>query len=231
MAAVDKIKTDALSTKAHISEAATELLDETKKLATELYADSIDKIEQAKKRRQPIFRRTIGKSPRTSIKSDSNCRRSWPFIICFIKKIMRFIDELEGLVSSQLNVIKACLTMTKLEARLAGLSIYPLLINLCLLLACLTCVWLTAMGMLGCALMLWFDSALIAISCIFLFNTLLLGMLFGYLLSNLKNMSFAKTRAYLSGSREHDRNEFEKTDNNCPGNPGKKIMESTSPGK
>ena len=117
---------------------------------------------------------------------------------------MRFIEELEGLVSSRIGVIKTCISMTKLEAKLAGLSIFPLLINLCMLLVSLTCIWLTAMGMLTYLLVQTFDSVLIALAFVFLFNSALLGLLCKYLLYNLKKMSFEKTRAYLSRRRESD---------------------------
>ncbi len=111
---------------------------------------------------------------------------------------MRILDELEGLVSSQWGVIKAGLSLTKLEAKLAGLSVYPLLINWCLLLVCLTSVWLSAMGLLGYGLMWASDNVLVAIAGVFLFNILAFGILLQYLFFNLKKMSFEKTRAYLS---------------------------------
>ncbi len=144
---------------------------------------------------------------------------------------MRFIDELEGLVSNQISVVKTCLSITKLEARLAAICVYPLLINLCMLLVCLTSIWLTAMGMLGYVFMHVFNNALIAMACVFLVNILLLGILLGYLLSNLKKMSFAKTRAYLANNREPESHEFKETGDDCNGNPGKKIMEATDAGQ
>ena len=138
---------------------------------------------------------------------------------------MQFIDEMEGLVSSQINVIKMALSMTKLEAKLAMLSVYPLIINVCMLLVILTSTWLALMGMLGYGLMLAFDSIILAMSGVLLVNGLVLGLLFGYLLFNLKNMSFAKTRAYLS----RDKDESKKTDDDCNSNPRQAIMEPAEP--
>ena len=115
---------------------------------------------------------------------------------------MRFIHEMEGLVSSQLNLIKTGFSMTKLEARLAILSIYPLIINVCMLFVVLLSSWLTAMGMLFYGLMHVVDSLILALSGIFLFNLLILAILFKYLLFNLKNMSFEKTRAYLARGKD-----------------------------
>lgn len=115
---------------------------------------------------------------------------------------MGFIDEIEGLVSSQFNVIKEGLLLTRLEARLALLSIYPLIINVCLLFVMLVSTWLVMMGMLGYGLMQYVDSVLLALSGVLMVNILLLGLLFRYLVFNLKSMSFEKTRAYLRGGHE-----------------------------
>jgi len=144
---------------------------------------------------------------------------------------MQFIDELEGLVSSRLTVLKIFLSMTRLEAKLAGLSIFPLLINLCLLLTCILCAWLTAMSMLGYALMLVLDNAIIAMACVFLCHALLLGVLLIYLRFNLKKMSFEKTRAYLSRKdpESNEQKNAHKTaadDSHSP--PGQTIMDPGS---
>lgn len=144
---------------------------------------------------------------------------------------MRFIEELEGLVSSQVGVIKTCLSLTKLEARLAGLSLFPLLVNLCMLLVCLTLVWLTAMSMLTYVLMQALDNVLLALACVFLFNIVLVGLLCKYLLFNLKNMSFEKTRAYLSGSREAKVDELKNTGDDGNSSYGKKTMEARDAGE
>ena len=137
---------------------------------------------------------------------------------------MRFIDELEGLVSSQIEMIKTFISMTKLEARLARLSVFPLIVNVFLLLLSLTSIWFTGMAMLGFVLMQAFDSVLITLSCILLCNGVLLGVLLSYLSFNLKNMSFSKTRAYLSG---REPNESKKTGADCNNQSGKTIMDPT----
>lgn len=131
---------------------------------------------------------------------------------------MRFIDELEGLVSNQIGAIKTGLSMTKLEARLAYLSVFPLFINLGMLLICGLCSWLIAMGISGYLLMQAVDNVLIAMVCVFLFNLLVLGILYRYLLFNLKNMRFTKTRAYLGAC-----NEPKKTSDHGAGKPGKTV--------
>ena len=124
---------------------------------------------------------------------------------------MRLIKELEGLISNQLSVIKTCLSMTKLEAKLAGLSVVPLLINVCFLLVCVMSTWVTAMVILGYILMQTLGSIPLALSGVFIFNMLTLALLFLYLRFNLKKMSFEKTRAYLSRYKELKNNELKKT--------------------
>jgi hypothetical protein len=138
---------------------------------------------------------------------------------------MRFIDEMEGLVSSQVNVIKIGLSMTRMEAKLAMLSVYPLIINVCMLLVILVSTWLTVMGILGYELMQVFDSMILAMSGILIVNVLVLGLLCRCLLFNLKNMSFEKTRAYLSRGKD----EPQKTGEECNSNIGQKISEPTEP--
>lgn len=116
---------------------------------------------------------------------------------------MRLLNELEGYVSSQFSAIKTALTMTKLEAKLAGLSLYPLLVNVCFLLVCLTSTWATLMVALGYALFYFFGSLTLAFSGVFLLNIITAMLLLKYMRFNLKQMSFQKTRAYLSSNSGH----------------------------
>ena len=113
---------------------------------------------------------------------------------------MRLLNELEGYATSQFSAIKTALAMTKLEAKLAGLSIYPLLINVCFLLVCLTSTWVTVMVALGYVLFYFFGSLPLAFSGVFLLNIITAMLLLKYLRFNLKQMSFQKTRAYLSSN-------------------------------
>lgn len=138
---------------------------------------------------------------------------------------MQFFDELEGLVSNQLGVIKTCLTMTKLEARLAGLSIAPLLVCVCLLFIGCISVWLSGITLLGYALILATNNIMIALVSIFVANILMLGIVYNRMRRNLRNMSFEKTRAFLSQGRES--HEIEKTDKDCLGNPRNELMDTT----
>lgn len=140
---------------------------------------------------------------------------------------MRFLNEIEGLVSSQFNVIKTGLSLTRLEARLALLSVYPLVINVCMLFVILVSTWLVTMGMLGYGLMQVYDSVILAMSGVLIVNILMLGLLLRYLLFNFKNMSFEKTRAYLSRGGD----EFKKAGDDSNSSPGQAIVEPTEPAR
>ena len=111
---------------------------------------------------------------------------------------MNVLEHLEGLFSDRWSIIKTVINLAKLEARLAGLSVYPLLFTLGLLLVVLMTTWLTAMLLLGYCFKLFIDNPLWVISFILLIHVGLLVSLAYYLLFNLKQMSFEKTRAYFS---------------------------------
>ena len=111
---------------------------------------------------------------------------------------MSVFKEIEGLIANQVLVIKACLSTTKLEAKLAGLSVFPLLVNVCLLLVGVMSTWLTAQAFIGYTLMQTFDSITVAFVGTFALNLLAVVLLLFYLRFNLKKMSFEKTRAYLA---------------------------------
>lgn len=111
---------------------------------------------------------------------------------------MNAIDELSGFVSSKLQVIYAIVSIIKLETRLAGLSILPLLVNLCVLLIVLMSTWALIMLVLGYAFYLYFANLLFSLLAICLINCLMLIVLIRYLAFNLKNMSFEKTRELIA---------------------------------
>ncbi len=130
---------------------------------------------------------------------------------------MRLLDEFEGLFLSQINVIKSSFALVKLEAKLACLSVYPLIVNLCLLLVNLIGIWLSGLVLLFYILMVTFNTIWIAFTGVFLVNALLLGLILICLQLNLKKMSFEKTRAYLStpNNQEFEVNESTQTNPNC----------------
>lgn len=127
---------------------------------------------------------------------------------------MKAIDELTSLVSSKLEVFKAIFSLIKLEIRLAGLSVFPLLLNLCLLIVILLSTWISIMVLGGYVLEKLFDSIFLALVSVCGLNILFFIILLRYLKFNLKKMSFEKTRQILAdtkGSNTHDLQERDNT--------------------
>jgi hypothetical protein len=133
---------------------------------------------------------------------------------------MKIIEEIDALVSSKISQIKTMLTIVKLEVRLAGLSVYPLLLNICMLAVVLMSVWFSCMLLLGHCFMLLFDNMLIAISSIIFLNGALSVGLFKYLKFNLQKMSFEKTRGFISNkeNEDHERKKKNNFTNSQDGN-------------
>ena len=120
---------------------------------------------------------------------------------------MKIFEHLEGLASSDVGITKTVLSIIKLETRLAGLTVYPLIINICMVLIVLMTIWVSLMCLIGFFISHAFESPLIALSSVLGLNVFLLIILLFYLNYNLKNMSFEKSRAYFSaiGKDEHDK--------------------------
>jgi hypothetical protein len=110
---------------------------------------------------------------------------------------MDLLREIEGLVLSKLRLIDSSISLIKLESKLAGLSIFPLLVNIVLLLVITLTTSITFMLLIGYFALLIFNNILIAILSILVLNGLLCLCLIKYLSFNLKSMSFEKTRKHL----------------------------------
>lgn len=123
---------------------------------------------------------------------------------------MRFLDELEGLVSSKVGAISSLLSMIKLEARLAGISIFPFIITIFMLFIVLLSTWLITMVAVGYGVMLFYNT-IIALLCVLIINVLILGILSKYAIYNLNNLSFQNTRRYFSKEQESTSNEHSQT--------------------
>ncbi|MGL6028709.1 MAG: hypothetical protein ACRC0B_02535 [Legionella sp.] len=113
---------------------------------------------------------------------------------------MKIIEELEGYVSNKIGIVSTLLSLFKLEARLAGLSLYPLLVNLCMLLITLLTTWFSAMLFVGYLFYIYFGTLMLSMALVFILNLILIACLLKYLTYNLKSMSFMKTRKYFSQS-------------------------------
>lgn len=120
---------------------------------------------------------------------------------------MKLIEDLEGFISSQFNSMKALGALIKLEAKLAGLTVFPLLLNLCMLFVILITTWLSLMVLLGFFLYITLHSSWISLLSVTLLNLVFFIGLLKYLSFNLKAMSFERTRRYFNSSEinEHER--------------------------
>ena len=141
---------------------------------------------------------------------------------------MKIIEEVVGLVSSKLDVLKTMISIIKLETRLAGLSVYPLLLNILMLLIVVMALWLLILLLLGYFVVLVSNNVIMAMMLTILFNVAVCLGLLKYLAFNLKKMSFEKTREFIL-SKEIDQNEKSKnttSKKNC--DDGKKIKMPTN---
>lgn len=111
---------------------------------------------------------------------------------------MRLIDEAVGLVSSQAHLLKTCLSITRLEIKLALLSVYPVLFLVCFSLVCLMGLWCSSFLFLGVVLMRALGNLMVVTGLICSMNALLLAVILSVLHRYLKRMGFEKTRAYLA---------------------------------
>ena len=143
---------------------------------------------------------------------------------------MEALKQVEHLVSTKLAVIKAVLSLVQLEARLAGLSVFPLLLNLCMLLIVLMTFWLSVCVLIGYEILVVSNNFPLSV---FLVFTLNLGLLWGlakYLAFNIKNMSFAKTRSHIFQNKDRD-DECEKTINRADSGDGQANPPTTNAGE
>ncbi|WP_133131215.1 hypothetical protein [Legionella yabuuchiae] len=136
---------------------------------------------------------------------------------------MKPIDELIGLVSSKYEAVKTLLTIIKLETKLAGLSVFPLVINLGILIAIALTAWFTAMILVGYGFYVLFNHFFIAILGVSILNLIFLGLSIKYLLYTLKNMSFERTRRLLSQQKGNSDDDNEKRSDQNLGEDGKEI--------
>ena len=126
---------------------------------------------------------------------------------------MNILESLEGLFSSKLNLAKTLISLVKLEARLAGLSVFPLLLTICFLFVLLMTVWLSAMILLMYLISLTLKPPVLAVVLVLLLNIGLLIIAIKYLIFNVRKMSFEKTREYFSHSKRSENHELKKTGN------------------
>lgn len=144
--------------------------------------------------------------------------------------MIKIIEQIEDLVSNKLATFKTIFSIFKLEARLAGLSVYPLVLNICMLLVILVTLWLVTMVLVGYAVVFFLSTLLPAILFVLIINLFLCWALLRYLNFNLHQMSFEKTRAYLSPQESNDNDKLQKTINDGNSEAGQHVTKSAESG-
>lgn len=125
---------------------------------------------------------------------------------------MSIIEQIAGLVSGKIDIAKSVAKIIKLETKLAALSVYPLILNLCVMLIVLMSLWLSSMVLVGYCLNYVLHNTFLALGIVVLINIGLLTILHQVLLLNLRKMSFEKTREYFSHKVEDEYNGLTTTD-------------------
>lgn len=146
---------------------------------------------------------------------------------------MEALKQLESLIYEKISVFKTVLTLIRLEAKLAGLSVFPLLLNVCMLFIVLLTVWFSGMFFLGYCISLVSNRLFLAIFSVLLLNIGLLIGLLKYLSFNLKNMSFQKTREYFSKNKRGEYDKIQEAVNNgdCNSEPTIAMPDTQDNGK
>lgn len=111
---------------------------------------------------------------------------------------MELIDHVKSFVSGNVRIASSLFTLIKLEAKLAGLSIFPVFLNSIMLLVVLMTSWIFAMVLLQHIFWILFNSFILSLGLILFLNVLLFFILMKTLTTNLQKMSFEKTREFFS---------------------------------
>lgn len=116
---------------------------------------------------------------------------------------MKFLEHVDGFINGNLRLGKTILSLVKLEAQLAGLSIYPLLLNVCFLFIIGLATWCSLMALIGYFIFFFVDNGFLSIAAVLLINLIFLIIFLKNLQTHLKNMSFENTRAFFSGHKQN----------------------------
>ncbi|RUR12209.1 hypothetical protein [Legionella sp. km772] len=124
---------------------------------------------------------------------------------------MKLLEELDGYISSQFSSLRTLFSLIKLEAKLAGLTVFPLVINLFMLFVILISFWFSLMSLMAYLIFIYAQSFWIALGAVTLLNLIILLGLLRYLAFNLKSMSFERTRYYFNSQESNEHEKLEKT--------------------
>jgi hypothetical protein len=136
---------------------------------------------------------------------------------------MEAIKQFEALIASKISVIKTLYSIICLEARLAGLSLLPLLVTAIILFVVLITAWMIAVFLMGYGIFLVSHHFILSISLVLLIHLVVVLSLVKYLAFNLKSMSFEKTRNYFSDHKSTEYEQLQETAETTNCTDGQKI--------
>lgn len=122
--------------------------------------------------------------------------------------MMNILKQLEGYFSGKVAIFKTVASIFKLEMKLAALSFYPFIINICLILVLIMSFWLISITLIGYFLYLWLGGIIPALLSILFLNLLLILVIHRLIKFNLKKMSLEKTRTYFLKKGRLDNEQF-----------------------
>lgn len=117
---------------------------------------------------------------------------------------MNALEEVVGLVEGKIDRFKTLWTIFKLETRLAGISIVPLILNVCLLMVLSMGMWVSMVSLCGYVIWSVTHHLFLTLTLIMVLQLFLSLFLVKWLSFNVRKMSFEKTRAYLGAADRED---------------------------
>ncbi|CAM2916679.1 hypothetical protein [Legionella worsleiensis] len=142
--------------------------------------------------------------------------------------MITWLHHLEGYLTEYFSLGKTFLKLIRYETRLAGQSIIPLVLTLCMFFVILITTWFTMAVLFGCGVYALSGSFAVSCSAVLVLNLLILFILMQYLTFNLKNMSFINTREFLSNA-ELNKHELTEPDEKRDSVDNKTIKNSSTP--
>lgn len=116
---------------------------------------------------------------------------------------MTALTDIAAFIKHQTEALRLVVRLISLEAKLAGLTVFPLLMCFCFLcISCLT-LWLSTMGLVGYVVHEITHQTWLAFLFLMLINGGLMLMCLSKLSQYKSDMSFEKTRAYFS-AKQHE---------------------------
>ncbi|MBA4696371.1 MAG: hypothetical protein H2069_03135 [Legionella sp.] len=110
---------------------------------------------------------------------------------------MNFVEALVGIVLKRFSITKDLVKLALLEAKLARLSVLPLLVCFGLFILVFFLFWLCSMALIGYLIFHYLPSIGYVLLILFGIHALLLLVIALFLLKNLRGMSFRHTRFHF----------------------------------